>query len=53
MRKLVWVDTPETRKAYSRYLAEITYMDGQVGDISYTVRSEPVFALCLAAPPAP
>ena len=26
-------DTPVTREAYSRYLAEITYMDGQVGDI--------------------
>ena len=26
-------DTPLTREAYSRYLAEITYMDGQVGEI--------------------
>ncbi|MDG2124157.1 MAG: sulfatase-like hydrolase/transferase, partial [Verrucomicrobiales bacterium] len=26
-------DTPVTREAFSRYLAEITYMDGQVGDI--------------------
>lgn len=26
-------DTPKTREAFSRYLAEITYMDGQVGDI--------------------
>lgn len=26
-------DTPKTRQAYSRYLAEITYMDGQVGEI--------------------
>lgn len=26
-------DTPETRECFSRYLAEITYMDGQVGDI--------------------
>lgn len=26
-------DTPVTREAYSRYLAEITYMDSQVGDI--------------------
>ncbi|MDR0351953.1 MAG: sulfatase-like hydrolase/transferase, partial [Opitutaceae bacterium] len=26
-----FVDTPETREAYSRYLAEITYFDGQVG----------------------
>lgn len=27
------VDTPETREGYSRYLAEITYYDGQVGQI--------------------
>lgn len=26
-------DTPRTRNDYSRYLAEITYMDGQVGEI--------------------
>ena len=26
-------DTAKTREAFSRYLAEITYMDGQVGDI--------------------
>ena len=26
-------DTPKTREAFSRYLAEITYMDNQVGDI--------------------
>ena len=26
-------DTPETRGNFSRYLAEITYMDGQVGEI--------------------
>ncbi|MHC4636680.1 MAG: sulfatase family protein [Planctomycetota bacterium] len=26
-------DTPLTREAFGRYLAEITYMDGQVGDI--------------------
>lgn len=26
-------DTPRTREAFSRYLAEITYMDSQVGDI--------------------
>ncbi|MEC7906850.1 MAG: sulfatase [Verrucomicrobiota bacterium] len=26
-----WVDTPETRDAYSRYLAETTYFDDQVG----------------------
>lgn len=29
----VFADTPETREHYSRYLAEITYMDSQVGDI--------------------
>ena len=27
------VDTPETRDGWSRYLAEITYYDGQVGEI--------------------
>ncbi|MCB1235903.1 MAG: sulfatase-like hydrolase/transferase, partial [Verrucomicrobiae bacterium] len=27
------VDTPETRDGWSRYLAEITYFDGQVGEI--------------------
>jgi uncharacterized sulfatase len=26
-------DTPRTREAFGRYLAEITYMDGQVGEI--------------------
>ncbi len=26
-------DTPETRTCFSKYLAEITYMDGQVGEI--------------------
>jgi uncharacterized sulfatase len=26
-------DTPKTREDFSRYLAEITYMDGQVGEI--------------------
>ena len=26
-----WVDTPETRDCYSRYLAEITVFDGEVG----------------------
>lgn len=26
-------DTPETRASFSRYLAEITYMDGQVGEL--------------------
>ena len=28
-----WADTPETRKAYSLYLAEVTYFDQQVGDV--------------------
>ena len=26
-------DTPETRDAFAHYLAEITYMDGQIGDL--------------------
>ena len=26
-----WVDTPETRDCYSRYLAEVTVFDGEVG----------------------
>jgi len=30
-------DTPRTREDFSRYLAEITYMDGQVGDILKTL----------------
>ena len=29
----LWVDTPETREAYSAYLAEVTYLDGQVGRV--------------------
>ncbi len=29
-----FVDTPETREAMSKYLAEITYFDGQVGQLS-------------------
>ena len=28
-----WVDTPETRVEYTKYLAEITYLDGQVRDL--------------------
>ncbi|MBL6765230.1 MAG: sulfatase [Verrucomicrobiae bacterium] len=28
-----FVDTPETREGMSRYLAEITYFDGQVGEL--------------------
>lgn len=27
-----WVDTPETRANYAKYLAEITYLDSQVGE---------------------
>ncbi|MDA7862441.1 sulfatase [Akkermansiaceae bacterium] len=29
----ILVDTPETREGYSKYLAEITYYDQQVGDV--------------------
>ncbi|MEN3940363.1 sulfatase [Prosthecobacter sp. SYSU 5D2] len=29
----IWVDTPETRADYSKYLAEITYFDSQVGEL--------------------
>ncbi|MDR1009951.1 MAG: sulfatase [Opitutaceae bacterium] len=29
----IFVDTPKTRDAYSRYLAEITYFDAQVGEM--------------------
>ena len=32
-------DTSVTREAFSRYLAEITYMDGQVGDILQALES--------------
>ncbi|OYP32395.1 heparan N-sulfatase [Rhodopirellula sp. MGV] len=32
-------DTPETRRAFGRYLAEITYMDSQVGQILETLES--------------
>lgn len=28
-----YVDTPQTREGFSKYLAEITYYDGQVGEI--------------------
>ncbi len=31
-------DTPRTREDFGRYLAEITYMDGQVGEILETLR---------------
>ena len=30
-------DTPRTREDYAKYLAEITYMDGQVGEILKTL----------------
>ena len=30
-------DTPQTRESFARYLAEITYMDGQVGDVLDTL----------------
>ena len=30
-------DTPRTREDFSKYLAEVTYMDGQVGDILGTL----------------
>ncbi|TWU04682.1 sulfatase family protein [Stieleria varia] len=30
-------DTAETRRAFGRYLAEITYMDGQVGELLQTL----------------
>lgn len=29
----IWVDSPATRDAYSRYLAEVTYFDAQVGEV--------------------
>lgn len=29
----IWVDTPETREDYSKYLAEVTYFDSQVGEL--------------------
>lgn len=31
-------DTPKTRQDFARYLAEITYMDGQVGEILQTLK---------------
>jgi uncharacterized sulfatase len=33
-------DTPRTREDYSSYLAEITYMDNQVGEILATLKTE-------------
>ena len=32
-------DTPRTRQDFAKYLAEITYMDGQVGQILYTLKA--------------
>jgi N-sulfoglucosamine sulfohydrolase len=32
-------DTPLTRQSYSRYLAEITYMDGQIGELLATLEA--------------
>lgn len=32
-------DTPETRRAFGRYLAEITYMDSQVGELLETLEA--------------
>jgi arylsulfatase A-like enzyme len=35
-----WVDTPETRIAYRNYLAEVTELDHQVGDMLQLLRDE-------------
>jgi N-sulfoglucosamine sulfohydrolase len=32
-----WVDTPETRRAYAKYLAEVAALDSQVGDVLATL----------------
>jgi N-sulfoglucosamine sulfohydrolase len=32
-------DTPETRSNFAKYLAEVTYMDGQVGEILTTLKA--------------
>jgi N-sulfoglucosamine sulfohydrolase len=37
----VLVDTPETRDAFSRYLAEITYFDQQVGELLAVLDQSP------------
>ncbi|NNE94172.1 MAG: sulfatase [Verrucomicrobiales bacterium] len=37
-----WVDTPETRMAYSNYLAEITYYDAQCGALLDLLEAEGV-----------
>ena len=35
-----WVDTPQTRTAYRNYLAEVTELDKQVGDVMQLLRQE-------------
>jgi len=37
----VVVDTPETRRAFSQYLAEITYFDSQVGELLQQLEQSP------------
>lgn len=37
-----WVDTPETRDSYSKYLAEITYFDSQCGRLLQLLSEEGV-----------
>lgn len=37
-----WVDTPETRQLYSKYLAEITYFDAQCGRLLELLKREGV-----------
>ena len=43
-------DTRRTRRDYSRYLAEITYMDSQVGDILKMAQGPCENGLCLPIP---
>ncbi len=35
-----WLDTPETRSAYQKYLAELTELDRQVGDVMNLLEEE-------------
>ena len=35
-----WVDTPETRSEYQKYLAELTELDRQVGDVMNLLQEE-------------
>ena len=37
----VLVDAPDTREAFSRYLAEITYFDGEVGQLLQQLDQSP------------